>query len=62
MYFLVSYKKDLLVPDINFAKVTFGGHKQILDLLRRHDVRGVEEVMREHIRSAESYFSIQEKG
>jgi len=55
MDFLLSFKKKILSPDINFSRETVKDHRNILSKLRNSDADGGEEEMILHLRKVEEY-------
>jgi len=55
LYLLVSYKKDLLAPDLSFAMEVVNGHLAIFKCLKNHDVQKAGEIMRAHLQDSAGY-------
>jgi GntR family transcriptional repressor for pyruvate dehydrogenase complex len=59
--FLLSFKKRVLKPDIQFTQETIKSHRQIYDDLRNRDGDTAERDMLAHIRSVEVYLATKER-
>jgi GntR family transcriptional repressor for pyruvate dehydrogenase complex len=59
--FVMSYKKNTLIPDIQHSTKTIGEHRYILDCLRKGNEAETEKAMVLHLRHIEEYFVKKEK-
>ena len=59
--FVMSYKKRILTPDIQYSAKTIKEHRYILDCLKKGDKGETERAMLLHLRSIAEYFIQKEK-
>lgn len=60
MDFILSFKKNVLTPDVTFSASTVQEHIDILDKLKNRDEQGAEEAMVYHIRQVDEYLADKE--
>ncbi len=59
--FLLSYKKNILTPDLQHSTKTIAEHRQILECVKKGDADETERVMVLHLKNIEEYLKNKEK-